>query len=156
MADSGSITDTSEVSVKNITTESYSGTSDTQNEVNAEVAASLKEIIKMGVADLDTITSPERRLYYQIGNTTKRAAGVYWYNTNSTATDKWEGLSKQQLKFTFSNSKSWVLPHLLNRIPTIKCLDSEGNEIFGAISYPTANNAIIEFTENQTGIAYVN
>ena len=157
MTDPGAIVDTSEVNVKTMATESYKGDATTQRDVNIETTESLKEIIKLGVNDLDTIVSPERRPYYQKKATTKRIAGLYWYNTDSTNSDKWESLGgNSQLKFTFTNTNTWSISHKLNKIPTIKCLDSDGNEIFGAITYPTANNATIEFAENRTGIAYVN
>lgn len=157
LTDSGSITDTSEVTVKNKSKESYNGASNTQAEINIENASSLKEVIKNGVNDLDTITNPERRPYYQKQNTAKRVIGLYWYNTDSTEADKWESLGgNTQLEFTFTNQDTWVIAHKLNKKPNIICLDTNGDEIFGAISYPTSNNATISFSQQVSGTAYIN
>ena len=62
----------------------------------------------------------------------------------------------KQLTFNFTNQQVWNISHLMNKYPSIKCIDENGNEFYGTIAYPTINNATVSFNEPVSGTAIVN
>ena len=61
-----------------------------------------------------------------------------------------------QTAYTFTNSNTWSIAHMLNKRPNVTCVDAKGAEIVGTIEYTTANNCVVHFSEPQSGTAYVN
>ena len=61
-----------------------------------------------------------------------------------------------QTAYTFSNSSTWSIAHMLNKRPNVTTVNTSGKEIVGTIEYTTANNCVVYFSEPQSGTAYVN
>lgn len=164
---------TNEVTVNDKTKESIAETSAYQSDINEEVVNEFKKII-IEKDDLASVTTPLARPYYQKTDTTARKKGLYWYNTNSTKTDKWEKWGgsdidnktielnsdgqiqvKQTAYAITTASTEWDIMHNLNKYPQVRCIDSSGNEIIGGITYPNSNQIKISFANSETGIAYI-
>jgi hypothetical protein len=50
----------------------------------------------------------------------------------------------------------WTINHNLNRYPAVSCVDDQGNEVFGDVTYMDANTLSISFVDALTGVAYLN
>jgi hypothetical protein len=53
------------------------------------------------------------------------------------------------------SSATWTINHNLGFNPVAVVLDSGGTQCEGAISYPTVNQMVIQFTGAFTGVAYI-
>ena len=62
----------------------------------------------------------------------------------------------KQSEFSFSDTDTWEIAHMLEKRPCVKTVDEDGKEIVGTIEYTTANNCVVHFSEPQSGKAYVN
>jgi hypothetical protein len=54
-----------------------------------------------------------------------------------------------------SGSTNWLVTHNLGKKPHVTVTDSAGTEIIGAITYPSLNQVSIEFSNPETGYAYI-
>lgn len=95
---------TEQITVTDPTVESFEGTSSTQAGVNEEVVNNLKNAI-INYSDLDTVPSDKlyRRVYRQTADTSIRAAGLYWYDFESTGSNKWRPIASANLIKASSN-----------------------------------------------------
>lgn len=56
-----------------------------------------------------------------------------------------------------TKSKIWTIQHnLTKRFVNVICFDTEGNQIFGDVTYSTINQCIVNFDVEIAGLAYVN
>jgi hypothetical protein len=50
---------------------------------------------------------------------------------------------------------TWTITHNLGKRPHVTTTDSAGTEMIGAVSYPSLNQVTIEFSNPETGYAYI-
>jgi hypothetical protein len=55
-----------------------------------------------------------------------------------------------------SASTSWVIPHLMNKRPSVSVFDASGNNVSGQIAHTDVNNLTITFNTAFSGVAYLN
>ena len=53
-------------------------------------------------------------------------------------------------------SASWLVPHSLNKFPSVTVIDSAGSVVIGEIEYIDMNNVTITFSAAFSGVAYLN
>lgn len=60
-------------------------------------------------------------------------------------------------KFTQSSpSAEWVIPHDLDKFPSVSVRDTAGTDIEGVVSWPSSEQVIIEFSAPFSGVAFLN
>lgn len=53
-------------------------------------------------------------------------------------------------------SSQWMIPHPLNKFPSVSIVDTGGNLIVGEVSYPSKEYVIVTFSAEFSGDAYLN
>jgi len=98
--------------------------------------------------------------FRHLGMTVLIGTAEYWWQTSTadgslivkTASGSDAYFFHEQL----SASATWVIPHLLGKNPSIVVHDSAGTEVYGDVTYDTANQVTIVFTGSFSGEAYLN
>ena len=80
------------------------------------------------------------------------AAGLAVYINDSGLVD----LDKRYVHNQNTSSSVWVIPHNLNKFPSVTVVDSAGTIIIGEIDYTNINNVTLTFSAAFSGVAYLN
>lgn len=59
------------------------------------------------------------------------------------------------LVLEFEDETVWACHHNMGRFPLIKCVDADGNTLYGSESYVDQNNYTITFSSPRTGKVYL-
>lgn len=80
------------------------------------------------------------------------AAGLASYINASGLVD----LDKRYVHNQNTTSATWVVPHSLNKFPSVTVVDSAGSIVIGEIDYTDMNNVTLTFSAAFSGVAYLN